>query len=175
MPGKAVYLTIMPTAVHRIDSFVDALNDGMDAYEINTPLRQAAFLANVAVESGELRYVREIWGPTPAQARYEGRLDLGNTQPGDGKLYMGRGLIQVTGRANYARCANELNIPCVEHPEMLELPQYAVASAGAYWTRHGLNELADRGAFKEIVKIVNGGYTAWSQRQAYYEKAKAVL
>ncbi len=76
--------------------------------QINTPARAAAFLAQVGHESGQLRYLREIWGPTPAQVRYEGRADLGNAQPGDGKRFMGRGLIQITGRKNYADCGAAL-------------------------------------------------------------------
>jgi putative chitinase len=71
----------------------------MREFEVTTPLRQAAFLAQLAHESGQFRFMEEIWGPTPAQRRYEGRRDLGNIQPGDGFRYKGRGPIQITGRA----------------------------------------------------------------------------
>ena len=78
-------------------------------YEINTPLRLAAFIAQIAHESGDFKYTREIWGPTKAQIGYEGRLDLGNTVPGDGKRYRGRGLIQITGRSNYVKLSKKLH------------------------------------------------------------------
>ena len=92
--------SIMPFAKARIPSFVAPLNAAMYEFHINSPLRQAAFIAQIAHESGELRYVKEI----ASGAAYEGRKDLGNTQPGDGMRYKGRGLIQITGRNNYAEC-----------------------------------------------------------------------
>lgn len=171
MAGRAVLLTIMPNARARIDDFVDALNAAMATYAINTPARQAAFLAQIAHESGELRYVREL----ASGAAYEGRRDLGNTEPGDGVRFKGRGLIQVTGRSNYKACGDALSLPLLDHPEMLELPIYASYSAAWFWFKNGLNELADRGAFKEITRKINGGYNGWSERQKYYERAKAVL
>src|SRR4051812_35649614 len=78
------------------------ITNAMAAYDVNTPKRAAMFLAQVSHESGRFQWVRELWGPTPAQTRYEGRADLGNLRPGDGRRYLGRGPIQVTGRSNYA-------------------------------------------------------------------------
>lgn len=100
----------------RAQVWAHPLNAAMQRYGIDTKARQAAFLAQIGHESGRLRYVRELWGPTPAQRRYEGRKDLGNTQPGDGKRFMGRGLIQVTGRANYTTCGQALGLPLLEQP-----------------------------------------------------------
>jgi len=83
----------------RFTKYVNALNVACKQYDISTPKRIAAFLAQIAHESGMFRYSREIWGPTPAQIRYEGRRNLGNTQSGDGKRYMGRSLVgQITQR-----------------------------------------------------------------------------
>ena len=82
-------------------TFADALSDAMHEFNINTNGRQAAFAAQIAEESGELQFVRELWGPTPQQLTYEGRADLGNTESGDGERYKGRGLIQCTGRTNW--------------------------------------------------------------------------
>ena len=144
-------------------------------FDINTPERQAAFLAQVGHESGGLRYVREIWGPTEAQMWYEGRKDLGNTEPGDGFKYRGRGLIQITGRANYAEVGEALATDLINSPELLEQPDMAVRSAMWFWKKHGLNELADVGDFARITIRINGGTNGLADRQALYAKAKDVM
>lgn len=104
-------LQIIPNAGAKAGVFVSALNVAMQRYQIVGVKRAAAFIAQVGHESGQLRYVKELWGPTPAQAKYEGRSDLGNTAAGDGFKYRGRGLIQVTGRANYGECGEALSGP----------------------------------------------------------------
>ena len=125
-------------------------------YDVNTATRMAAFLAQLYHESGALRWSREIWGPTPAQLRYEGREDLGNIRPGDGRRFMGRGLIQVTGRYNYRRFTDRVrqlhpDAPDFEvEPDRLAEPKWAVLSAFDYWDRRGLNALADRGDFRAL-------------------------
>ena len=88
----------------------------MGRFQIIGIKRVAAFIAQIGHESGQLVYAREIWGPTPAQAKYEGRKDLGNTVPGDGFKYRGRGLIQITGRANYAACGEPLGLDRINQP-----------------------------------------------------------
>jgi putative chitinase len=100
----------------------------MQRFQIVGSKRVAAFVAQIGHESGQLRYFRVIWGPTPAQARYEGRADLGNTVAGDGFKYRGRGLIQITGRANYAACGETLGVDLVSQPELFEQPQFACMS-----------------------------------------------
>lgn len=153
-------------------------------YSIDTPDRLAAFLAQVGHESGRLRYVREIWGPTPAQSRYEGRADLGNTQPGDGKRYMGRGLIQTTGRANYRATRDGLRafvpgVPDFEaHPDLLEQPRWAALSAAWYWHSRRLNALADGAddaAFVAITRRINGGVNGLADRRDLWAAARGVL
>jgi len=166
---------IMPGAGARADQFAGPLNGAMAAYAINTPVRQAAFIAQIAHESGQLRYTRELWGPTPTQQRYEGRADLGNTEPGDGVRFKGRGLIQVTGRANYAACGAALGLPLLDHPELLEQPDGACKSAAWFWKSRGLNELADAGAFITITKRINGSTNGLADRQAFWERARAEL
>lgn len=109
-------LQILPNAGRQAGVFVTALNVAMSRYAIVTPLRIAAFIAQVDHESGQLRYVREIWGPTAQQAGYEGRADLGNTVKGDGSKYRGRGLIQITGRANYVACGEALGLDLINRP-----------------------------------------------------------
>lgn len=150
-------------------------------YDINTPRRLAAFLAQISHESGRLRYVREIWGPTPAQARYEGRADLGNSQPGDGKRFLGRGLIQITGRFNYRALTPALRLvsgtcPDFERqPEALEKPEWAALSAAWYWHSRNLSLLADAGQFELITRRINGGLNGQADRVALYWAAMESL
>lgn len=147
----------------------------MALYAIDSPARQAAFLAQVGHESGRLIYVRELWGPTPTQEGYEGRADLGNTQPGDGFRFMGRGLIQITGRANYQTAAAALLLPLIDSPELLEQPGNAAQSAAWFWTSHGLNDLANVGDFNTITKRINGGLNGLQDRLALYALCKSAL
>lgn len=156
----------------RVDKFVPYLNGAMEHYQINTPARVAAFLAQLAHESGGFRYVREL-----ASGRaYEGRKDLGNIYAGDGVRFKGRGLIQITGRANYQRLANDLQlVGLLQNPHWLESDKWAVWSAGWFWDKTGLNALADEGLFKQITRKINGGYNGLEDRYKYYERAKKVL
>lgn len=168
-------LRILPNAGRQAGVFVPVLNAAMSKYGIVTPARIAAFIAQTGHESGQLRYVREIWGPTAQQAGYEGRADLGNTVNGDGSKYRGRGLIQITGRANYAACGEALGLDLINQPELLEQPQHAAMSAAWFWSTKGLNTLADKGDFVKITRRINGGTNGMADRQAFYDKALAVL
>ena len=134
----------------RLRAFAPALQEAMQRFAVAANLqRAAAFIAQLAHESGEFRLMQEIWGPTPAQKRYEPQSDLarrlGNTQPGDGKRFKGRGPIQVTGRANYQRYGDPLGVDLVGDPALAATPELGFAIAGLYWKRNGLNALADRG------------------------------
>ncbi|WP_308583516.1 glycoside hydrolase family 19 protein [uncultured Pseudomonas sp.] len=164
-------LQILPHAGWRAGVFVLGLNAAMSQYAIDTPARIAAFIAQIGHESGQLRLLREIWGPTAQQAGYEGRADLGNTVPGDGFKYRGRGLIQITGRANHLACGEALGLDLINKPELLEVPQHASMSAAWFWSTRGLNILADRGAFSRITRRINGGLTGQDDRQALYDRA----
>jgi putative chitinase len=171
MVTKEQLLAIMPLAGKRVDQFLDALNAAMAEFEITSPARIAAFLAQIAHESGQLRYVKEI----ASGDAYEGRRDLGNVVAGDGRRFKGRSFIQVTGRKNYANVMIALDIDCLNHPELLELPVNAARVSAWWWKQHGLNELADTGDFKRITKIINGGYNGLAEREAFYKVAKNVL
>lgn len=155
------------------------LNRVMQDFQISTPLRESAFLAQVAHESGQLRFMEEIWGPTQQQRRYEPPSDLatrlGNTQPGDGKRYRGRGPIQLTGRANYQRYGSLLGVDMVNNPDLAATPQISFQIAGTYWRTNGLNELADVQDFITITRRINGGLNGLEDRQRYYAIAKGVL
>ena len=168
-------LQILPNAGAKAGVFVPVLNTAMVRFQIVGAKRVAAFIAQIGHESGQLKYVKEIWGPTTAQARYEGRADLGNTQPGDGSKYRGRGLIQITGRANYTTCGEALALDLVNHPELLEKPQHACMSAAWFWASRGLNTLADAGQFDTITRRINGGHNGAAERQALYVRALKVL
>ena len=165
----------------RAENWRAVLSDAMDFFKINTSRRQAAFLAQIAHESGGLQFVREIWGPTPTQSRYEGRADLGNTQPGDGYRYRGRGLIQTTGRSNYKLATSGLralfaDTPDFEaSPQLLEAPRWAAYSAALFWSRRRLNALADTDQFTLIPKRINGGTNGLDERFALWNSAKAAL
>jgi putative chitinase len=143
----------------------------MREYAINTPKRQAAFLAQLAHESGELRYMEEL----ASGEAYEGRKELGNTQPGDGKRFKGRGPIQLTGRANYRAAGKALGLDLERHPEKAALPGIGCRVAGWFWQTHDLNDLADRGDFKKITRRIQGGYHGLANRQRYYALALEVL
>ncbi len=162
---------IMPHARTKAILYAEPLSDAMDEFEINTPQRMAAFLAQVAHESGELRYVEEI----ASGEAYEGRADLGNSEPGDGRLFKGRGLLQVTGRAGYAACSAALGVDFVADPQLLSSPGNACRSAAWFWKTHGCNELADADNFRKITLRINGGLTGHENRLAYWELAKSVL
>jgi len=168
-------LQILPNAGPVAGVFVPVLNTAMSRYQIVSAKRVAAFIAQIGHESGQLKYVKEIWGPTKAQAKYEGRVDLGNTVAGDGSKYRGRGLIQITGRANYEACGEALGLDLISQPELLEKPQHASMSAAWFWVSRGLNTLADAGSYSKITSRINGGQNGAADRQELYAKALKVL
>lgn len=144
--------------------------------------RRAAFLAQIGHESGRLAFTREIWGPTSQQKRYDPQSTLagrlGNLHPGDGPLFRGRGLIQTTGRANYALTTIGLReiltmpVPDFEaNPQLLELDLWAALSAGLFWRKKNLNCWADAGDFAELTRRINGGYNGLADRQLLYARA----
>jgi putative chitinase len=154
----------------------------MGLADCTTHYRRAAFLAQVGWESGSLTYTREIWGPTAQQKRYDPKTTLagklGNVYPGDGRRFMGRGLLQTTGRANYALTTiwlRELLGPTVpdfeKEPELLELDLWAALSAALYWRKRNLNRCVDASDFAELTRRINGGYTHLAERQLLYARA----
>lgn len=172
MITKSDLCAVMPQATQEhIGRFCLPLNDAMDEFHINTPTRQAAFLAQIGHESGQLRYSEEI----ASGEAYEGRANLGNIEVGDGKRYKGRGLIQVTGRANYAACGAALGLELIDDPFLLKEPINACRSAGWFWESRGLNILADAGKFDQITRRINGGLTGQTERVALWERAKKHL
>lgn len=138
---------------------------------METPLRLAHFLAQLGHESGGFRYMEEI----ASGAAYEGRDDLGNTQPGDGKRYKGRGPIQLTGRANYRRFGQIAGIDFENHPEIAAIPSIGMLTASLYWIDRRLNELADQDDTAGITRRLNGGLNGLDDRRRRLTEAKALL
>jgi len=163
------------------DVFLPHLQKYLAIYEINTPQRMAHFFAQVGHESGSFKWVRELWGPTPAQRGYEGRKDLGNTQSGDGSKFRGRGLIQYTGRANYAQLSQHIfkDARLLDTPQLLEVPEFAVQSACYFWKSRGLNELSDTGwtdaVVTKITRKINGGINGLNDRLLRFQQALNAL
>ena len=175
--------TIMPglPAAKRAQ-FFPFLSAAIAEFGIDAPARIAAFLAQLAHESGQFKFMEEIWGPTSAQRRYEPTTTLsttlGNTEVGDGRRFKGRGPIQITGRANYRRFGDLLGLSLVDNPDTAALPEVAFRVAGLFWSKKGLNELADRvtpEAFREITRRINGGFNGLAERERFYEAAKSAL
>jgi len=182
------------------DKWLDGLNDCFDKYAINTPERQACFIAQVMHESNSfkalsenLNYsaqglmrtwpsrfpdldVAEKYEHNPekiANKVYAGR--MGNIEEGDGWKYHGRGLIQLTGRENYANFGLNASVDVLSNPDLLTTPEYASLSAGWYWNKRNLNELADKMEIEGITKKINGGTLGLEDRKARTQKVLSIL
>ena len=153
-----------------IEKLSDSIFENLNKYEINTELRLSHFLSQIGHESGELRYTEEI----ASGHAYEGRKDLGNTYPGDGKRFKGRGLIQLTGRYNYTRFSEYLNNSTIlEQPDIISQDNnLTVLTAFYYWNRTKLNNFADRDNIRQVTRKINGGYNGLSDRIRLYDLTK---
>src|SRR5574342_430275 len=192
----------MPRAANVADRVMGPLDAAMTRFEIEGPTRQAAFLAQLAHESGELRHwseslnyswprLRQVFPKyfkTDAEAQafdrqqerianrvYGGRMGNGPEASGDGWRYRGRGPIQLTGKDNYRACGTGLGVDLLARPEMLEAPETGCLAAAWFWVKNGLNALADTGDFVAITRRINGGLIGLEERRAFWERAKAVL
>ena len=149
--------------------FSDPLAQALVQYGISTPRRIAAFIGNVAIETESLHLMKELANG----AAYQGR--MGNVDPGDGEKFVGRGLLQITGRANYTACGKALSLDLQSHPEWLEEPKWACLSGAWFWTTHGCNPLADDDKFGSVVRVINGGFTDLDQRIQCWLTARRAL
>jgi putative chitinase len=163
---------IMPVGTWaKIRLYLPRLQVGMAERSINTALRQAHFLAQLGHESMSFVYAEEI----ASGAAYEGRASLGNTEPGDGMRFKGRGLIQLTGRANYTAYGRAIgrNLTDGDNPKLVATdPALAVDAACWFWSMRNLNPLADGDDLTAITRRVNGGLNGLEQRRAYLRRAK---
>lgn len=172
-PGQ--FARIFPKlALHVQDRYWRAITLAMAEFEVTTLVRQAAFIAQVGHETGGLKWMQEIGGPKYF-AKYDGRVDLGNTQPGDGARYHGRGLIQLTGRANYREFGQALGLPLEDDPDQAAEVEVGARIACRFWKTRGCNELADHGRFEQITRKINGGLRGLDDRMLRWKDALETL
>jgi predicted chitinase len=162
---------MFPNAGARLDAHLPYIAPAMEQAAIDNADRIAAFLAQLAHESGEYRYMEEI----ADGSAYEGRADLGNTEQGDGVRFKGHGPIQITGRANHKACGEALGIDLISNPRLICLPEYGTASACWFWNSRNLSALADVGWFKAITRRINGGFNGLPDRKQYWDRNRRIL
>jgi putative chitinase len=182
--------------------WLEPLNAAFAKYDISTPARQASFIGQCSHESGNFRILEEnlhysatalmrVWpsrfpnlevanqfagnAEKIANKVYAGRMGNGDEESGDGWKYHGRGLIQLTGKDNYANCGSSLSVDLLGNPDMLLDPKYAALSAGWFWGKKGLNSLADSQDYDTMTKRINGGLIGLDDRKANIAKAISVL
>jgi len=182
--------------------WLEPLNAAFAKYDISTPARQASFIGQCSHESGNFRILEEnlhysatalmrVWpsrfpnlevanqfagnAEKIANKVYAGRMGNGDEESGDGWKYHGRGLIQLTGKDNYANCGSSLSVDLLSNPDMLLDPKYAALSAGWFWGKKGLNSLADSQDYDTMTKRINGGLIGLDDRKAKIAKAISVL
>ncbi len=196
MITPAQLINIMECPSQRAVLWVPHLNAAMERFDIATPLRVAAFLAQIGHESARLRYVREIWNPVqcPWQLKYNRMEGLGNTLPEairiaaqhgstPGPWWKGHGLIQITGYNNHLACGDALGLSLLHKPELLEQPENAAASAAWFWATHDCNKYADLGDIDGVSDVINigrktarvGDANGYADRLSIYQQAKTVL
>lgn len=163
--------TLAPTGAAAIlQTLPAALNTYLPQYGIDTPLRVVHFLAQAAHESDGFRTLTEY----ASGKAYEGRKDLGNVVAGDGVRFKGRGIFQLTGRANYKAYGRKIGLDLIKEPTLASNPEVSVRIACEYWKAKGLNAWADRDDVVEITRRINGGRNGLSQRRTYLAKAKKI-
>ena len=144
-----------------------------DDHDITTSRRICHFLAQAAHETDGFRTLEEYGGPAYF-IRYEGRRDLGNIQAGDGIRYHGRGIFQLTGRANYRRFGRRIGLDLEAEPERAKEPETSLRVAFAYWAERAINPAADADDVERVTKLINGGRNGLAERARYLEKAKGI-
>lgn len=178
IPAGFAHGHLQMTAVHakpaQVEKYCEPLEECMNRFEINTPMRRAHFLAQLCHESGHLRYSEEI----ASGEAYEGRADLGNNQPGDGVRFKGRGLIQLTGRSNYeafGRAMGETFNTDATVGRIANEPLLAVGAAGWFWHTRELNARADADDIEAVTRRINGGTNGLADRRALYQRARCAF
>lgn len=171
------------------EDWVDPIASAFKEFGISSDKQRSMFLANALHETGGFKFLREIWGPTPAQSRYDTRDDLGNTKPEairiakqncstPGKWWRGRGIFQTTGYDNHLKAGPRLGLDLLNHPDLLEVPANAARSAALFWVDNRCGQLAEAGDFDGVCDRINKGHktqaigdsNGYAERLAYYRK-----
>lgn len=160
-----------PVSKSVTDGLVQYLPEYLHKYDIDTELELAHFLAQAAHESAYFRTLTEY----ASGAAYEGRRDLGNVYPGDGRRYKGRGIFQLTGRANYTAMSKKLGVDLVNNPHLAATPEISVQTALEYWKSRNLGKWAKQDNIEMVTKLINGGYNGLKERRIHLQKAKRAL
>lgn len=154
------------------DAVIDDLNRCLNTFKINTKSRMRHFISQISHESGGGKWMKEI----ASGNAYEGRRDLGNTQPGDGRKFKGGGFIQLTGRSNYSSFSRYMNDPKIMEGVDYVASKYPATSAGFWWHNNGMNYLCDKNpSVGQVTRKVNGGYNGLTDRQKYYKRCCDVI
>jgi putative chitinase len=161
---------VCPMSAAEARDLACALGPAFARFGITTPGRAAMAVAQFAHESAGFTTTTEF----ASGAGYEGRRDLGNVIPGDGRRFKGRGYIQITGRANYKAVSQAFGVDFLARPELLAAPRYAALASCWWWDSHGCNELADTGDVRAVTRRINGGENGLAERRAYFARASAV-
>ncbi|MEU0502303.1 glycoside hydrolase family 19 protein [Nocardia sp. NPDC005998] len=158
-----------------LEKYLPFLDQAMRDYGMDTPKRAAAFLAQVGVETDNLKTLEEYGGKAYFEQNYGSRKDLGNDRAGDGARFHGRGGLQLTGRTNYRKASDALEVDFVGNPDLAKDPKYAFATAGWYWDSKDLNDDADKSDIDAITHTINGGSNGSAERNENYRRASKVL
>lgn len=176
--GPKTYAALFQyVAGRKLGATAQALGRGANSHfgdVINTPLRLAHFIAQGAHETGGFIFFKELGGPSYFK-KYDGRKDLGNIQPGDGARFAGRGMFQLTGRANYNQASKETGIDFLAKPELASDPELSVLLAVNYWRGRNINPKADADDLEGVTRKINGGVNGLADRAKYLARAKAIL
>jgi putative chitinase len=172
MITKDMLKKLAPTAKDEIISHLaQHLDVQLAAYDIGSYLRVCHFLAQAAHESAGFRTLEEF----ASGAAYEGRKDLGNNRPGDGKRYKGRGIFQLTGRANYRVMGSKLGVDLEGKPELASDPMISIKTACEYWNSRKLSIYADLDDVRTVTRLINGGYNGFDDRKLYLQRVKTII
>ncbi|MEV5833376.1 glycoside hydrolase family 19 protein [Nocardia sp. NPDC052112] len=163
------------TPKSKLEKYLPYLDQAMRDYGIDTPKRAATFLAQIGVETDDLKTLEEYGDKGYFERNYGSRKDLGNDRASDGAAFHGRGALQLTGRSNYRKASDALEVDFVADPEKAEDPKYAFATAGWYWDSKDLNDDADRSDIDAITHTINGGNNGGAERRENYDRAHKVL
>ena len=174
MLDAAQLLKIVPRVKGEAEKIVTAINSAMEGAEINTPLRACHFIAQIAHETDGFKHFKEI-GNNDYFRRYDNKVNLGNSLPGDGARYKGRGFIQITGKVNYAKASKELGLDLVNNPELAETLEIGARIAAWYWSSRNLNVYADKDDITSVTKRINNNILGLEEIVVYYNKAKSVI